>query len=60
MGNPLPLHIVHLQNPQAIKSSDDKHIKTIAKEDQCSTKKQRWNKHHHHCPIQYWSHTTKG
>ncbi len=37
----LPLHIVHLQNPQAVKTSDDKYIKTIAKEDQCSTEKQR-------------------
>jgi hypothetical protein len=32
---------MHLQNPQAIKTSDDKHIKTLAKEDQCSTGKQR-------------------
>jgi hypothetical protein len=37
----LPLHIVHLQNPQAVKTSDDMYMKTIAKEDQCSTEKQR-------------------
>jgi hypothetical protein len=37
----LPLHIMHLQNPQSIKTSDDKHIKTIAKEEQCSTRRQR-------------------
>jgi hypothetical protein len=30
---------MHLQNPQAIKTNDDKHIKTLAKEDQCSTRK---------------------
>ncbi len=29
------------QLPQAVKTSDDKYIKTIAKEDQCSTEKQR-------------------
>jgi hypothetical protein len=27
----LPLHIIHLQNPQAIKTSDDKHIKKLPK-----------------------------
>jgi len=51
---------MHLQNPHVIKSGDDKHVKTIAKEDQCLARKQRWTEHHHHCPVQYWSHTTRG
>jgi hypothetical protein len=32
---------MHLQNPQAVKTSDDKHTKTLAKEDQSSIQKQR-------------------
>jgi hypothetical protein len=40
MGSLVAIAYYAFANPQAVKTSDDKHIKTLAKEDQCSIGKQ--------------------